>query len=152
MVYLSNELLIRLLVFISVFGISAPVLRKAFKERVISTMVALVISILATVYISFEQLSFLNNLYGITGMLVLLLVPFIIVFYFIYTSNIGSPIRKIFWVLYGIIAVFILQNNLGNSINAGPIITAIIFLIITILLLDNVIKNKISSMRNLKKY
>jgi|TARA_Y100000310_G_C20690313_1_gene821776 hypothetical protein len=149
---LTNELLIQLLLFIIVFVITSQTLKRVFKDKTTPSIIALSVSLIATYYISNSQLDFLNITYSLTGIILLILIPFIIAFFFIYSSNINSLLRKMFWIFYGIIIIFLLQNKDILPFEISTLVTTlIIFLTIGIVLLDTIIKNKFNAIKNLKR-
>ncbi|MEK6875179.1 MAG: hypothetical protein AABX30_00685 [Nanoarchaeota archaeon] len=150
---ISNELLISGLIFILIFAVSFQILKKTlFKEKAISAVIALIIALIGVVYISYSQLDFLAELYNLTGAIILISIPYIIIFFFIYSSNMGSFFRKMILVLSWIITIALLQNmsqlpkdQLTNIILIITILTIIIFIF------DNMIKNKLNTVKNLKR-
>src|SRR3989344_3001819 len=104
---LTNELLIQILLFILVFFVTSHVLTKFLKNRGVSIIAGLVVSIFSVYFLSYSQIVFLMKTYGATGIAVLILVPFVIAFFFIYSSNIGGVLRKMFWVFYGVMNILL---------------------------------------------
>jgi len=90
--------------------------------------------------------------YGAMGVAVLILIPFVIAFFFIYSSDIGGVLRKMFWVFYGIMSILLLQENGSFSSETTTSITLlIVFLVVIFLLFDTMIKNRINALKNLRK-
>ncbi len=150
---LSNDLLIKILIFLLIFIMAIQILRKTlFEDKIISGVIALTIALIGTFYISYSQLKFITQTYGITSIIILIIVPFLIAFFFIYSSNITGVLRKMFWVFYGIITFLILQeNNTFSSETSMSISLLIIFLTIMIIFLDKSIQNQFNIYKNLKK-
>lgn len=149
---LTNEFLIEFLIFILVFFVTFQALKRIFKNKIVSIVIGLSVSLLCIFYLSYSNLNFLVKTYSLTGIIILTLVPFVIAFFFIYTSDISSLIRKMFWVFYGIIVILILQkNNFLSSETTTSVTLLIIFIIIVLLLLDVAIKNKLNVAKNLKR-
>ena len=150
---LSNDLLIKILIFLLIFIMAIQILRKTlFEDKIISGVIALSIALIGTFYISYSQLKFITQTYGITSIIILIIVPFLIAFFFIYSSNITGVLRKMFWVFYGIITFLILQeNNTFSSETSMSISLLIIFLTIMIIFLDKSIQNQFNIYKNLKK-
>jgi len=146
---LTNELLIKLLLFVLILSVTYYALMRFLKNRGSAIIIGLVISLIALYYLSYSQLEFFNNLYGNTGIIVLILIPFIIVFFFIYSSNISGLLRKMFWIFYSILIIFLLKEN--DSFTES-IMILFIFFIILVLFLDKTIKNMFNTRRNLKKW
>ena len=150
---LSNDLLIKILIFLLIFIMAIQILRKTlFEDKIISGVIALTIALIGTFYISYSQLKFITQTYGITSIIILIIVPFLKAFFFIYSSNITGVLRKMFWVFYGIITFLILQeNNTFSSETSMSISLLIIFLTIMIIFLDKSIQNQFNIYKNLKK-
>lgn len=149
---ISNEILIGILSFVLLFSITFKIFQKILKDKASSGVIALATSIIGTFYLSYNQLNFLEKTYGLTGILALILFPFSVSFYFIYTSNISGTIRKAYWIFYSILSTLIAYNNLQNSEYLNLITTIILFSSIVLILLDNIIKNKFNAIRNLQWY
>lgn len=149
---LSNELLIKLLLFVLVFFVTSKVLTRFLKNRGVSVIIGLIISIFSVYFLSYSQLVFLMETYGAMGVAVLILIPFVIAFFFIYSSDIGGVLRKMFWVFYGIMSILLLQENGSFSSETTTSITLlIVFLVVIFLLFDTMIKNRINALKNLRK-
>jgi hypothetical protein len=149
---LSNELLIKSLLFILVFFLTFKALMRFSKNKKISTTIGLMVAILSVIYLSTSQLSLLFKTYGTTGIIVLISIPSLIAFFFIYSSEIAGGLRKIFWIIYGIATILILhQSNLFSLENTTSITIFIIFIIGIILLFDTTIKNQFSIGKHLKR-
>ena len=127
MIELTNEFLIRVLIFILVCFISFTALFKVFGERGVSLIISMVISIFAVFYLSPEQIIFAGKTYGFMGIFVALLIPLMIVFFFIYMSELRTGFRRFFWVFYGIMSLVLFQsvNNLSSD-NSTLVILGII--------------------------
>lgn len=151
---LSNDLIIRVLIFLVIFAMTIQILRKTLFQdnKAISGIIALTIALMGAFYISYSQLEFIIQTYGIGGILILIFVPFLIAFFFIYSSNITGVLRKMFWIFYGIVTFVILQNNnTFSSETLTGISLLIIFLTIGIILLDKSIQSQFNTIKNLKK-
>ena len=149
---LSNELLVQVLLFVLVFFVTSYVLTKFLKNRGISIIVGLVVSIFSVYFLSYSQIILLMKTYGATGITVLILVPFVIAFFFIYSSDIGGVLRKMFWVFYGIMNILLLQEETSlSSDTTTSAAISIVFLVAILLLFDVTIKNKINVLRNLRR-
>ncbi len=152
MLELTNELLIKLLLFILILFVTFHSLMKFLKNKWVSAIIGLIISLTAIFYISYSQIHSLIQVYGITGMVLLISIPFVIVCFFIYSTNITGILRKIFLIFYGVVTILFLQNNNSFSSEIMTSITLIfIFVIIIILFLDKTIKNKFSAQKNLRR-
>lgn len=144
---LTNELLVRALLFVLILSVTYFVLMRFLKNKGSAIVIGLVISLIAEYYLSYSQLELLTKIYGNTGITILILVPFIIVFFFIYSSNIPGLLRKMLWVFYGIMTIFLLREN---ELFTEFVMTLFILALIMILFLDKTIKNKLTARRNIK--
>ncbi len=144
---LTNELLIRALLFVLILSVTYFVLMRFLKNKGSAIVIGLVISLIAEYYLSYSQLELLTKIYGNMGITILLLVPFIIVFFFIYSSNISGLLRKMFWIFYGILTIFLLREN---ELFTKFVMTLFILALLLILFLDKTIKNKLTARKNIK--
>ncbi len=144
---LTNELLVRALLFVLILSVTYFVLMRFLKNKGSAIVIGLVISLIAEYYLSYSQLELLTKIYGNTGITILILVPFIIVFFFIYSSNIPGLLRKMLWIFYGIMTIFLLKEN---ELFTEFVMTLFILALILILFLDKIIKNKLTARRNIK--
>ena len=152
MIPLTNNLLIKILLFILIFITLSEILKRFFKkQKAVAIVISLAISLIATFYISYEQIEFLGKSYGLIGAIILISVPSLVVFYFVYSSNLNEMFRKMFLIIYGVILIIIIQRS--NNFSSESITTSttlIIIVIIVILFLDKTIKNFINAKENLK--
>lgn len=152
MIYLSNDIFIGALSFILVFFVARYALKRILRNNSASIIASAAVALLATVYLTGSQLDFLALNYGYAGTIILMLVPLIIVFFFLYSSNINSPIRKLFWIAYGIIIFVLLENNKTIFPDRTTFLAIIFILVIACLVLfDTFIKNKLNELKNLKE-
>jgi len=150
---ITNDLLIKFLLFILFFSVSIIFLRRTFlKDKVLSSVVALAISLMAIFYISYSQLDFITQTYTLTGMIILISIPYVIIFFFIYSSDIVGVLRKMVWIFCGVITLLLLQKNTSLSSEIiTNISTIIVIIIIAIIILDKSIKNYFTTRKNLKR-
>ena len=149
---ITDDLLVKILLFIVTFALSSFLLKRILKDKITPIVIAMCISLLAVFYASYSQWDFLYLTYSTTGIILLILIPFMIVFFFIYSSNISGVIRKMFWVFYSIVSVFVLQKS--NALSPESITNLILLIILSasiIILFDNSIKNTFSIRKNLRK-
>ncbi len=144
---LTNELLIRALLFVLILSVTYFVLMRSLKNKGSAIVIGLVISLIAEYYLSYSQLELLTKIYGNMGITILLLVPFIIVFFYIYSSNIPGLLRKMLWIFYGIMTIFLLREN---ELFTEFVMTLFILALLLILFLDKTIKNKLTARKNIK--
>lgn len=151
MVEISDNVLIKILLFLLIFAISSQILRKFFDNKGSTGIISLIISIIGAFYISPSQLDFLDNTYTITSALILISIPYIIIFFFIYNIGMAGFLRRIIWLFYSIINIFFIMNYLNTTEEITfLILTILIILTIIILFFDKTIQNKFNSSRNLK--
>ena len=150
--YLSNDFLIKLLLFLLIFLVSWQVIRRFFNDEKISKIIALIISALAVYYMTFQQIDFLSKIYSTTGALILMLIPFVIAFFFIYLSNLGGMMRKTFWVFFFGLAFVLTQKLYLNPQAVTNISIGIVVLALIIIVFDNPIKNRFAFIRNVRRY
>ena len=150
MIFISTDLLILLLFFILIFSFSLFTFRKFLKDRGIPLIASLAISLIATAYLSYSQFSFISKVYGLTGTLTLLLIPTVTLFFFIYSSNINNITRRLFWILYGIIMMSLLNRNIISNSGTDLIKIGIIIITLLVLIFDKKIKNIFNTKKNLR--
>lgn len=152
MFQITNEFLVLLLTFVLVFFISSLVLKRFLRSRAAAIIGGLAISLIAIRYLSSSQIELIFENYGLAGTAILILFPFSMVFFFVYSSDLIGPIRKAIWVFYGIVMIGIMQvNDTISSENLTSSTVAIIFITIIILFVDNYLSEKIGTFRNLRK-
>jgi xanthine/uracil permease len=150
MIYLENSLINYSLIFALIFILVFEALKRTLKEKQISAVIALCLSAIATFYFSYSQIKLIENIYSFWGIAFLFLIPFAIIFLFIYSTNISGVLRKIIWVAYGTTLIIILQKNkipVENSEVITPIILAIIIILV---IADSWIKSTITTNKNLR--
>ncbi|MEK6895381.1 MAG: hypothetical protein AABX48_02580 [Nanoarchaeota archaeon] len=154
MIDISNDLLIQTLLFLLLFITISQILKKSLlKDKpTISIIISLVISLISIYYLSYSQLNFLAETYSLTGTIIFISIPFIIAFFFIYSTEVSSIIRKVFWIGYGMISFIIFSNNtnIPDSLKT-TIDTVIVIITLAIVLFDNSIKNLINIRKNLRR-
>ena len=149
---ITNELLIMVLTFVLVFFVTSQALGKFLRQKFISIIVGLIFALLAVRYLSYSQIDFIFQTYGQAGMWLLILVPFSMVFFFVYSSDMLGIFRKAIWVFYGVVTVSVLQsNNTFYSESVTSIILGVIVAMILIILFDNYIQSKLNTWRNLRR-
>lgn len=108
----------------------------------IPNLVALLVSIIAIRYIAnIDVIQTLLLPYGTMGIAILGLLPGIIFFYFIYTTNMGPLGRKIAWIIYGITFLALWWTRAIDIGDTGNMIyTGVVVAIIAMILFDKRIK------------
>jgi len=150
---LTNDLLVIALLFIIIFSITFYIFQRIFQSKGIAAVIGLAVSILSIFYLSDSQILLVIQTYGIMGSALLISIPFIIAFFFMYTSEITGVLRKMFFVFYGIISIMLLQKSNSISSEAITYLTFVIILItIIIFFLDNGIKTRFNIHKNLKTH
>ena len=149
MVYVSDDIFVKVLLFLLIFTLVFISLTKLFKgkNKVVVVIISLVISLLTINYLSFEQLNILNFTYTLFGTIVLMAVPFLIAFYFIYSLDLGKWIRRIFWIFFFTISFLLLQKTYISPEKISTISTILILLAIGILIFDKIIKKNFNKFR-----
>jgi len=151
MIYLTSEILVQILIFILVFAVTFQIFLKFLKEKTSSAIISLIVSTLATISLTYYQINFVAQNYSLFGMVALISIPFLIVFFFLYSLNINSLPRRMLFVTYGIIAIIILQKNQFVDLTLKNTITILIIVAIgLIIILDKWIKEKIETKKNFR--
>lgn len=147
--YISTELLVDILLFITVFVIAKFATENLLKNSKVSILIGAVIALLTVTYTNWVQFDSISLAYGSTG-LILLLVPFAAVFFFVYTTNIVGFVRKAIWIFYGIIT-WILWNSSETLATETVTLFLTIFtvLLIVLILFDTTIKNWMETRKNM---
>ncbi len=105
------------------------------KNKKISTIVSLIVSILAIRFIN--QNNFFESIfiqYGVLGIAITTILPIVIFFYFIHNTKIGSYGRKVFWTFYFVIltVIWIMKSSeipeMAHWIYGITVLAAIIFI------------------------
>ena len=111
----------KVMLLILLFVIIATVLKKVprFDEMspTIVNIVALIVSILSVRFIS--ENSLINGIllpYGALGITLATILPFLIFFYFVHSSNMPSGVRKLAWGFFTIV-FFVLWNSRFDSLD-----------------------------------
>jgi hypothetical protein len=149
---LSTEMVALALLAVVTFVISSMALIKTTRDKKTSMLIALIISIFTVVYVSYSQLQLVALIQGIGGMAVLMLIPFIIAFFFMYNSEIAGVLRKMFWIFFGIMTVVLLQttNLYPEMINIMTLSTIVI--IGSLVIFDKNIKDWYNARKNLRRH
>jgi len=153
MLDLLNNRLISVLIFLLIFIIVIQLLRKTIlKDKVISGIIALTVALLGVFYMSSSQFNFITQTYSLAGTILLIAIPYLIIFFFLYSSGLIGLLRKMSWVFVGILTFMFIQNN--NSLTSettANITVGIVLITIFLLLFDNKIKDQFNISKNLKK-
>ena len=149
--FIQDIFLIRIMIFLLILTITSQFLKKMI-EKIPAAIISLVISLIGTYYMTSSQIDFFSKVYTLFGIGILLAVPFIIIFFILYSSEISGILRKAVWVLYSAILILLLNENenLGNE-EISILITGIVLICLVILFLDNWIKKKLNINKHLKK-
>lgn len=143
---ISTDFLIWILIFVVTFAISTKALKKAMRGSRSSIIAAATIALMVSYLASYNEFSIIKKIYTFGGISITVLIPAIIVFFFIYSTNINSLLRKVSWIFYGAITTKLLTEYNGPKI----LITITILATIIIILLDKSIKNIFNTNKNLK--
>jgi len=150
---LTNELLIRALVFILACFISFLAANRIFRNnRGISLIVGLVVGLFAMLYLDYSRLMMVFDVYGMMAVLLLVFLPALLLFYFLYTSNIDGVIRKMFWIFYGVLSIALISRTDRFDTETGTFIIIIIVAVLGFFVLfDKWVKNKVNAYINLRR-
>lgn len=140
----SDFLLAKILLLILLFVVINAIIKKTplGEEDRVAGIISIVVSILAIRFMSESQL--IKGIlvpYGTLGVALTTILPFLIFFYFIYETEMGSSGRKLAWGFFGIVFLLLWAsksdqlNELANQIYAGGIL-----LIILVFIFDKQIK------------
>ncbi len=149
---LTNEVLIQSLIFVVAFFVTFLAMNKFLKNKGLSIIIGIVIAMFALLYLDYSRMSSIFNIYGMTGVIILIFVPLVVAFFFIYSSEIVGILRKLFWIFYGVMNIMILQkNNYYSSETITFIILLLAFIFGILVIFDRAIKNRFETMRNLRR-
>lgn len=149
MIEISNDILIKLLIFIVAFIITFATTIKILKNKSLSTIIGVLVALTIIFFTPENIIEFLVEGYGLLGSLLLILFPFAIAFWFIYSVDISNLIRKGFWIFYFIFNIFIIYNISHLNIETKTTISTILILIlIGILIFDKKIKQYVNFSKN----
>ncbi len=147
MIYISTDFLVFLLILFATFIVCLKPLSSFMKERISSTIASASIALMVSYFMTYSKVEIIKEIYSTGFIITALAIPTIMIFFFIYSSSIASTFRKAFWIIYGVMSVYLLSKaNNPKTI----IITITIILISAIILLDNKIKHLFSIKKNLK--
>jgi len=141
--FLTDSVIVNTLLFLLIFiGVFQTLKRVLFKDnKALSAIISLVIATLAVWYISQAQMDFLGKAYSTIGAIILISLPAIIIFFFIYNADIKSIGRKLIWIFYSMISIYIFSgySKFIQETNF-KIILGVVIITIIILLFDQTIK------------
>lgn len=116
--FFAKVLLLVLLIVIINFVLKKAIFKK--KDKNLAMLVAVIVSILAIRFISENQLiTGILLPYGTIGVALTAIIPFLIFFYFIYMTKMGSFGRRISWAFFGIVffALWFSRSDLSPVMN-----------------------------------
>ena len=152
MVEISNLFLVQLFIFVSVFFFIVAVLTRYMKNRTLAIVIGLIISLIVWRYLSYSQIDFAFQVGGWLGILVSVLFPFSMVFFFVYTADLIGAVRKAIWVFYAVVMLGLVQGTNFFSVEGATSATLVIVsLVFLVLLFDKYIQTKIRTHRNLRR-
>lgn len=118
----GQYLIIKLLVLIVVFAVAYAAARKTptiGENGYISFFIALIVALLATRYLTSEELvQFVWLPSGVFGVVIMALLPFVLFFFLIESLN-STTIRKVGWITFGVV-YFALSIYRWNGLRVGP--------------------------------
>ena len=152
MVFLSSEFLLSLLILTIVFFFVYKTMFKQLKNKIVAFTIAISASLLSIYFLLYSESRFVYRAFGYTGVVISMLVPTAILFYILYKSRIPSSLRKIFWILYSALLIYMIQfNDFFPQRDYTNLVYIIIIATITILFLVNIIKEKILTTHHLRR-
>ncbi len=143
--FLTDNLILNLSLFLIIFLVVSQALKITIfkKNKSISYIIGVIIAILAVRYMTLDQIDFLAHTYSSLGTIILLAVPFIIVFFFIYSIDLRSTSRRILWGFYLIMNIYIFNQVSPFSTDISLEITiGIIFVGGFLILIDKWIRER----------
>jgi hypothetical protein len=149
--FLTNEFFLKASIFFLVLIVSGGILKKLFyKQKEIAYIIALSIAILSSYYLTKEQESLLMQTSSLFGIIATISIPFIIVFFFIYKSNIHKTMRRGIWIFYLLLNIYLLRLTDLNSETITKLTVGIVLTGLLLLISDQSIKDFIQTKENLK--
>jgi len=129
----SHPLIFQAIIFLLIFALVYVSLTKTkiFKEnKAVNGIIALCVSMLAVFYMTKERI-FEQTLpyYGMLGLFIILLIPLLILLFFIHRSEIGMIGRKLLLGIYGVIFVYFWYRSYkttGELWNIAYVVTALV--------------------------
>jgi hypothetical protein len=133
--FLFAKVLLAILLYVIVSAATRKI--EAFKkQKAVSVIISIVVSIFAVRFISDNQLIMGILLpYGVLGVALTTILPFLIFFWFIHSSQVGPFGRKVTWIFFGIAFLFLWisryseLSDTSNYIYVATLIGAIIAMI-----------------------
>ena len=151
MEYLSSEFLLNLLILTIVFYLVYKAMFKYLNNKKLAFVIGICAAGITIFYTRYNQELFTYTNLGYTGFAILILLPTIILFHLIYKSNFTGTIRKISWIVYILIVLYLLHNSsFAISPDITKITTIIIIATILLVLLDKIIKENIDLKKNFR--
>lgn len=149
---LTNDFLIRFLVFLIVFFIAFEALVKTLKNKGVSLIIGLVLGLFSSVFLSYSQIQYVLESQSFLGIALVVLFPFLIVLFLLYSSDISSFLRRAGLIFYGLINIFLLRNLESISSETTTSIVFIIGVVIVLIVIsDKFIKRNLRMFSTLKK-
>jgi len=141
------------LFFLLILIVSLVILKRVFKENYTAIVIlAMAISLLSIYYLSSSQINFLSLSYTMFGIILTIIIPFTITFFFIYHSDLSSTFRKVFWFFFFGVIIILVQNSNIFQYQKIWISTGIVLFGLILIFFDNLIKKYISYFRNIRRY
>jgi len=138
-------LLILLFIVIAVVTTKIP---NIGENKAVVTIIALVVSIFAVRFISETQLvTGILLPYNTLGIAIVTILPFLVFFWFVHKTNLGSIGRRLSWGLFGLIFFFLWYSRYSNDQIAGlasKIYLAAVILVVAAFIFDKKIHSYFS--------
>ncbi|MEK6858423.1 MAG: hypothetical protein AABX53_00750 [Nanoarchaeota archaeon] len=111
----------KILLFLLIFMVILSVLKKIemFKEKRMGTLVSLIISVLSIRYMPEEFVGGVLLPYGTLGIAIATFLPFLVYFWFVHQSVNGGAGRRIAWIVYGIVFLFVWGTRPAGQISSA---------------------------------
>ena len=149
MPYLSSELLINLLLLTAVFYFTFKAMMKFLNDKKLAFIIGICAAGLTIFYTRYNQEFITYATIGYAGFAILTLLPAIILFHTLYKSNLTGAMRKISWIGYSAIMIYLLHASpLSINPDINKITWTIILVTIALVLLDKKIKDNLSLKRH----
>lgn len=103
-----------LILLFVVLNAAAKAIPNLGRQKAASTVVALIVSILAVRFISDKMFQGILISYGTIGIALTTILPFLAFFYFVHVVNMGGLGRRLMWMFFGIVFVALFISRFGK--------------------------------------
>lgn len=111
----------KILLFLLLLIVVLNVLKKVelFKEKRVAFLISLLVSILAIRYMPEEFVGFILLPYSTLGIALTTFIPFMVYFWFVHQGVNGGSGRRIAWIIYGLVFVFVWWTRPSGEISTA---------------------------------